>query len=871
MNAIPKVIAVLSRYVLIALLALIMGLAATLYTIKQPIDFKLGITVITDEANAPWQFYCHTNSYYRGEFSSEGYYSTAYEVKPKTYRIRIPIVCGDGATHLRFDPLPDAGEVTITNVRIHTHDWRSLNLKKAFQFIKPINSISHVELTDDGIHIKAIGHDPYLELANNLQDYIATTWQQFLAFTLKFAAFAFVLLWLLQGFLVFVLKRAEALLKKGQAINQYLAKFLNRRVNAIWAGLFSQHRYSWFIVILVGLYIGISATVFSNHLVIKTPWVYGLVWLSIAVHALLFFGIYALVLRLLGHANWARYVLGYTVIIFAAYIFADVGLYTLNGMHADHGLGMLFYGGYREFFNNLRFTGLPKRELAVYVALLLLLLIGLAAVIYWLEKKVKRFKFSLSGVATIGLIIIALVTIYGSQKLVNNQITGKQVANYNNHYIFGLSFYHYSPFLVSFPTELKPFKRQDSLSGEVPIKHNPLNNKDIYLFIFESLRSDMVDAEIMPHLNAFKKQSLHFEKGVASGNATHYGWYSIVNGLQPFYWDRYRNIADKKGSLPLQVFRALGYQINIYTAKDLSYLGSDKIMFGETLQQVDYISDHPELSPPEHDVRITQKLISDIKEVHSQGAHLNLIFLDSSHYPYRWIDQDIQAIEPFDGDALNGPDVSKAKRLIKKDPRLVVNRYKNSMKFMDYLFNHALQTITHSPEQKDSVIAVVGDHGQQFMEHGYMLHGFTLFDEDIDVPIYFKFPDGPSGLHGGLASQVDIMPTLLDYIGVDIDYFQKRGQLAGHNLRTKSTHRYELTAVAGEQNTPYSFALVSPKWKVLFKTEQKRPTDSKFIHVVRVLDKNDQDYMPEDASQLGYKEFIETEFPGFLQEIDIFK
>src|SRR5690606_41221550 len=83
----------------------------------------------------------------------------------------------------------------------------------------------------------------------------------------------------------------------------------------------------------------------------------------------------------------------------------------------------------------------------------------------------------------------------------------------------------------------------------------------------------------MPYLTEFKSQSLHFDKGLASGNATHYGWYAIINGLQPFYWDRYRNINDKKGSLPLQIFKDLGYQVNVYTAKDLSYLGSDKIMF----------------------------------------------------------------------------------------------------------------------------------------------------------------------------------------------------------------------------------------------------------------------------------------------------
>ncbi len=871
MNFSQRTVEILSRYVLIAIMALIIGIVATVYTIHRPIDFKFGVTVVTDEANASWQFYCHANSHYSGEFRVEGYYTSEYEIAPGTYRIKIPVVCDHDATHLRFDPLPDAGDVTITNLRIHTHDWQSLNLEKAYRYMRPINSIAHIKLKEEGLHIKSIGHDPHLELANNLQDYIPTTWLQFLTFTVKFAVYAFVVLLLLQWLLGIVLKHADQILKAGQSVNQYLADGILNGINSARIRIFSHQNYSVVILLLVCLFFGIAATVFAKHLLIKEYWVYTFVWLSIFLHSLLIFGAYAFLLRLLGHAYWARYVLGYAVIICAVYIFADVGLYTLNGMHADHGLGMLFYGGYGEFFNNLRFTGLPKKELMVYVALLVLLFIGLAFFIYWLEKKVRRFRFGLTGIQTFVLIMGTLLVIFGSQKLINNQLSGKQVADYNNHYIFGLSFYRYEPFLVSYPIQLKPFKRQDSLVGEVPVQHNPLNNKDIYLFIFESLRSDMVNVDVMPYLTEFKNKALTFEKGVASGNATHYGWYAIVNGLQPFYWARYRNLPDKKGSLPLQIFSKLGYQINVYTAKDLSYLGSDKIMFGEALQRVDYISDHPNLSPPEHDVRITRQLISDINETHHHGAHLNIIFLDSSHYPYRWLDQGIQAIEPFDGDALNGPDVSKAKRLIKKDKQLVVNRYKNSMRFMDYLFNQAIQAIKQSPSQQDSVIAVVGDHGQQFMEHGYMLHGFTLYDEDIDVPIYFKFPDRSGELRQGVASQVDIMPTLLDYMGVDIEPFQRSDQLTGQSLINKNIQQYALTTVAGEQNTPYSFALISPQWKVLLNTEQNRPTDSKAIHVIGVLDKSDQAFLLDKPSKMAYKDFIEQHFPEFFNRIDIFK
>ena len=67
-----------------------------------------------------------------------------------------------------------------------------------------------------------------------------------------------------------------------------------------------------------------------------------------------------------------------------------------------------------------------------------------------------------------------------------------------------------------------------------------------------------------------------------------------------------------------------------------------------------------------------------------------------------------------------------------------------------------------------ALIVVTADHGEGFMEHGYIGHGKTLFDELVRVPLIIVLP-GEKG--GGRkipvpVSIIDIYPTILAAVGV---------------------------------------------------------------------------------------------------------
>ncbi len=70
---------------------------------------------------------------------------------------------------------------------------------------------------------------------------------------------------------------------------------------------------------------------------------------------------------------------------------------------------------------------------------------------------------------------------------------------------------------------------------------------------------------------------------------------------------------------------------------------------------------------------------------------------------------------------------------------------------------------------RDLVVVVLSDHGEEFHEHGGWDHGKTLYTEVLDVPLIARFPGLPEGRRTRvLAQHVDLLPTLLSYLELPV-------------------------------------------------------------------------------------------------------
>ena len=87
---------------------------------------------------------------------------------------------------------------------------------------------------------------------------------------------------------------------------------------------------------------------------------------------------------------------------------------------------------------------------------------------------------------------------------------------------------------------------------------------------------------------------------------------------------------------------------------------------------------------------------------------------------------------------------------------------------LDRRFGEFISFLKGNGLYERSMIILLADHGEEFLEHGSWAHGTDLFNSQIRVPLLVKFPDGRYAGHSfaGEVSLVDVLPTVLEYFGV---------------------------------------------------------------------------------------------------------
>ena len=96
------------------------------------------------------------------------------------------------------------------------------------------------------------------------------------------------------------------------------------------------------------------------------------------------------------------------------------------------------------------------------------------------------------------------------------------------------------------------------------------------------------------------------------------------------------------------------------------------------------------------------------------------------------------------------------------------DRYRSETMHLDEQIGRLLGALPDGG--RDTLVVIVGDHGEGLGDHGELTHGYTLYQSTTRVPFLLKPPEGTdvSGLSpsGPPARLVDVHPTILDVCGV---------------------------------------------------------------------------------------------------------
>jgi arylsulfatase A-like enzyme/tetratricopeptide (TPR) repeat protein len=93
--------------------------------------------------------------------------------------------------------------------------------------------------------------------------------------------------------------------------------------------------------------------------------------------------------------------------------------------------------------------------------------------------------------------------------------------------------------------------------------------------------------------------------------------------------------------------------------------------------------------------------------------------------------------------------------------------YDGEIAYADAQLGRVFDWLRSSGHDRDTVVAVLSDHGESLGEHGEMTHAVLLYEATLHVPLLLAGPNVPPGLTvPARVTTVDVAPTLLRLLGL---------------------------------------------------------------------------------------------------------
>jgi arylsulfatase A-like enzyme len=158
----------------------------------------------------------------------------------------------------------------------------------------------------------------------------------------------------------------------------------------------------------------------------------------------------------------------------------------------------------------------------------------------------------------------------------------------------------------------------------------------------------------------------------------------------------------------------------------------------------------------------------------------------------------------------------------------IIAAYDNALAYADEQIGRLLQAIEESTDRNNTYIILTSDHGEAFGEHDSYGHGWTLYREELHVPLMIVGPGVPAGLRiPRVARLCEIFPTVMELTLGQRDAFT-RTSLRRHWDPAFQPEAYDL-GVVSELKSGFeilarrpSISLTTQDWHYLHHSDGRR-------------------------------------------------
>ncbi len=283
---------------------------------------------------------------------------------------------------------------------------------------------------------------------------------------------------------------------------------------------------------------------------------------------------------------------------------------------------------------------------------------------------------------------------------------------------------------------------------------------DVLLISIDTLRADHLgfygyERPTSPALDAFASTAVVFDAAEASASWTLPALASVLTSefcSTHGCWDYGSVLDDSFTTLP-EILLAAGYD----TACIVSHtFATTRHGLQQGVVHTDDSYAYPEVEPEDN---ITSQAIAD------KGI--------------RFLDQKADSPEPgpwflwlhfFDPHAnyMEHPGISElltsgGKRTGEQVQR---DRYDGEIRYTDQHVGRVLEALRENGSERNTLVVLIADHGEEFWDHGAQGHGHSLHRELVRVPLAIRAPGIAPGRVAEVVRQVDVLPTILELAGI---------------------------------------------------------------------------------------------------------
>ncbi|PIN73858.1 hypothetical protein COV20_01960 [Candidatus Woesearchaeota archaeon CG10_big_fil_rev_8_21_14_0_10_45_16] len=299
---------------------------------------------------------------------------------------------------------------------------------------------------------------------------------------------------------------------------------------------------------------------------------------------------------------------------------------------------------------------------------------------------------------------------------------------------------------------------------------------NVIFILIDTLRADHLpmygyQRNTAPNLQALADNGIVFRNALAQSSWTKPATATYFTGLYPKNHQadtNERKLTEEKLLLP-EILQDNGFNTHAFIANPAVGTTAGFNQGYDTFIEKTY--------PDDYSDTLNGEIIPFIESLNKTSKQFIYLHYMDPHYPYEPREKNFfsynDSVEKFINDvfasgfSLNASGFEETYEKKTEIARVMMGLYDDEILYNDKMIGNVLAALKRKGMYENSIIIVVSDHGEEFMDHGSFHHGETLFNEMLKVPWIMRLPNKVHLEVDKMVGEIDLIPTLLPLLDIN--------------------------------------------------------------------------------------------------------